>query len=162
MKKNNNEKKITIIGIGNTLYQDEGVGVHILPLLEEKLSNHEAVEIIEGATDGLMLLEHVEDAEYLIIIDAINAGKSGGTIITLEGEEIPAYYGIKMSIHQIGFQEVLWTAKFRERYPKNIIMFGMQPTSLELGIELSPTNQERLPELALKVIDQVNVWSHAS
>ncbi len=162
MNKNNNEKKITILGIGNTLYQDEGIGVHILPLLEEKLSNNPEVEIIEGATDGLMLLEYVEDAEYLIIIDAINAGKPGGTIIALEGDEIPAYYGIKMSIHQIGFQEVLWTAKFRERYPKNIIMFGMQPTSLEIGLELSPTNQDNLEELASKIVEQVNVWSPAS
>lgn len=162
MKNNQSRDKITIIGIGNTLYQDEGVGVHILPLLEEGFSNDPEIEIIEGSTDGIALLEPVEDAEYLIIIDAINAGKPGGTIITLEGEEIPAYYGIKMSIHQVGFQEVLWAAKFRDRYPKNIIMFGMQPSSMELGIELSKTNQKKLHELASKVIEQIDAWRNAS
>ena len=156
------EPKITILGIGNTLFSDEGVGIHLLPILEERLKDYKNVEIIEGLTDGMRLLGPVEDAENLIIIDAINAGKEGGTIITLDGDEIPAYFGIKMSIHQLGFQEVLLAAKMRERYPKQIMMFGMQPTSLELGIELTETNRGKLDELAHAVIEQVNRWSFAS
>lgn len=156
------DKKITILGIGNTLFTDEGVGIHLLPLLEEALKDYENVEIIDGQTDGMKLLGPVEDAQNLIIIDAINAGKEGGTIIKLEGDEIPAYFGIKMSIHQLGFQEVLFAAKMRERYPEQIIMFGMQPTSLELGVELTETNRERLEDLAKEVINQVNRWRDAS
>jgi hydrogenase maturation protease len=155
-------KNITILGIGNTLFSDEGVGIHLLPILEAALKNYENIEIIEGLTDGMKLLGPVEDAENLIIIDAINAGKPGGSIIKLEGDEIPAYFGIKMSIHQLGFQEVLLAAKMRERYPKQIVMFGMQPTSLELGIGLTETNQARLEELAQRVIDQVMIWSRPS
>jgi hydrogenase maturation protease len=156
------EPKITILGIGNTLFSDEGVGIHLLPNLEEALKDFENVEIIEGLTDGMRLLGPVEDAENLIIIDAINAGKEGGTIITLNGDEIPGYFGIKMSIHQLGFQEVLLAAKMRDHYPKQIIMFGMQPTSLELGIELTETNRSKLDELAQIVINQVNRWSEPS
>lgn len=156
------EKKITILGIGNTLYQDEGVGVHILPLLEKAFAGDESIEVIEGATDGMMLLGPVEDTDYLIIIDAINAGKLGGTIITLDGDDIPAYYGIKMSVHQVGFQEVLWAAKLRGQYPKHIKMFGMQPTSMELGTELSVTNQQFLPQLVHIITEQVNEWKRAS
>jgi hydrogenase maturation protease len=156
------ENKITILGIGNTLFSDEGVGIHLLPILEKELQDLKNVEIIEGLTDGMRLLGPVEDAENLIIIDAINAGKEGGTIIRLEGDEIPAYFGIKMSIHQLGFQEVLLAAKMRDRYPKHIMMFGMQPTSLELGIELTETNRGRLDELAQLVVAQVKRWSDAS
>ncbi|XJZ25872.1 HyaD/HybD family hydrogenase maturation endopeptidase [Bacillota bacterium Lsc_1132] len=155
-------EKITILGIGNTLFSDEGVGIHLLPMLETALEGYANVEIIEGLTDGMRLLEPVEDAENLIIIDAINAGKKGGTIISLFGDDIPAYFGVKMSIHQLGFQEVLLTAKMRERYPKRIAMFGMQPTSLELGIELTNTNREKLPELADAVVHQVNEWCKVS
>ncbi|MEH7109453.1 HyaD/HybD family hydrogenase maturation endopeptidase [Bacillus sp. JJ1764] len=155
------ENKITILGIGNTLFSDEGVGIYVLPLLEEAFKNNENIEIIEGLTDGIKLLGPVEDAENLIIIDAINAGKPGGTIIKLEGDEIPAYFGIKMSIHQLGFQEVLMAAKMRERYPKRIAMLGMQPTSLQLGIGLTETNQANLDELANAVIKQVQNWSHS-
>ena len=67
-----------------------------------------------------------------------------------------------MSIHQLGFQEVLFAAKLRERYPKNIVMFGMQPTSLELGIELSSNNADRLSELADHIAVQVKQWRDAS
>ena len=158
MKNKQLDKRITILGIGNTLFSDEGVGIHLLPLLEEALKEDENIEIIEGLTDGMKLLGPVEDAENLIIIDAINSGKEGGTIIKLEGDEIPAYFGIKMSIHQLGFQEVLFAAKMRERYPKQIVMYGMQPTSLQLGIGLTETNQSMLNELANVVLDQVKLW----
>ncbi|MEH7500503.1 HyaD/HybD family hydrogenase maturation endopeptidase [Neobacillus drentensis] len=156
------DQKITILGIGNTLFSDEGVGIHLLPLLEDALKDYENIEIIEGLTDGMKLLGPVEDAENLIIIDAINAGKEPGTIITLVGDEIPAYFGIKMSIHQLGFQEVLLAAKLRERFPKQIVMFGMQPTSLQMGIELTETNQKKLGCLAETVIEQVKSWRDVS
>ncbi|SFC75547.1 Hydrogenase 2 maturation peptidase. Aspartic peptidase. MEROPS family A31 [Bacillus sp. 491mf] len=162
MMNQNKNAKITILGIGNTLFTDEGVGIHLLPLLEEAYKDDKQIEIIEGLTDGMKLLGPVEEAENLIIIDAINAGVEGGTILSLEGDEIPAYFGIKMSVHQMGFQEVLFAAKFRERYPKKIIMFGMQPSSLELGVELTETNQAKLGDLAEAVMNQVNRWRHRS
>lgn len=154
----NPRKSITILGIGNTLYSDEGIGVHALYALEEKFGTDNQVELFDGSTDGMSLLGPVEDTDYLIVIDAINAGKEGGTILELRGNDIPAYYGIKMSIHQLGFQEVLLAAKLRERFPKNIVMIGMQPTSLELGVGLSEVNEAQLPELLKKIEEQVNEW----
>ena len=156
----NNRNQITILGIGNTLYTDEGLGVHALAALEEKYGTDQQVQLIDGSTDGMSLLGPVEDTDYLIVIDAINAGKEGGHIIELHGDDIPAYYGIKMSIHQLGFQEVLLASKLRERYPKNIVMIGMQPTSLELGIGLSETNEAQLPEMFKLVEQQVNKWKN--
>lgn len=161
MTNNNLEKKITILGIGNSIFSDEGVGVHILPLLVDMFKDDSEIEIVEGATDGMKLLGPVEDTDYLIVIDAINAGKQGGEIITLVGDEIPTFYGIKMSIHQLGFQEVLFAAKLRERFPKHIAMLGMQPTNLELGVELSKINQSRLPDLANAIKQQIFVWREA-
>lgn len=162
MTNNNLEKRITILGIGNSIFSDEGVGVHVLPLLEEMFRDDAGVEIIEGSTDGMKLLGPVEDTDHLIVIDAINAGKQGGTIISLEGDEIPAYFGIKMSIHQLGFQEVLFAAKLRERYPKNIVMLGMQPSCLELGVQLSAVNQSKLTDLAEAIRHQVMLWRESA
>lgn len=153
------DKQIKIIGIGNTLYSDEGVGVHLLPYLEEALLKYSHVEIIEGATDGMKLLEPVEEADYLIIIDAINAGRQGGELITIRNDEIPRYFGIKMSIHQVGFQEVLFAANLQERLPEEMVMFGIQPESLQLGVELSDIVKAKLPELVAKVVEQVHGWS---
>ena len=154
------KNQITILGIGNTLYTDEGLGVHALSALEEKYGMDQQVELVDGSTDGMSLLGPVEDTDYLIVIDAINAGKEGGHIIELHGNDIPAYYGIKMSIHQLGFQEVLLASKLRERFPKHIVMIGMQPTSLELGIGLSETNESQLPELMKLVEKQVKKWKN--
>jgi len=153
-----NSKSIKIIGIGNTLYSDEGVGVHILPLLESRLIDTYEVEIIEGATDGIKLLDPVEQADYLIILDAINAGKPSGEIITIRNDEIPKYFGVKMSVHQVGFQEVLFAARLQDRLPKEMVMFGIQPASLELGIELSDIVKAKLPELINIVVEQVESW----
>lgn len=156
----NKRNQITILGIGNTLYTDEGLGVHALSPLEEIFGTDEKVELVDGSTDGMALLGPVEDTDYLIVIDAINAGKEGGSIIELHGDEIPAYYGIKMSIHQLGFQEVLLASKLRDKFPKHIVMMGMQPTSLELGIGLSETNEAKLPELIKLVQQQVDAWKN--
>ncbi len=149
---------IKIIGIGNMLYSDEGVGVHVIPSLEEMFENYPQVEVIEGSTDGIRLLEPVEATNHLIIIDAINAGKEPGTLITLINRELPIYFGIKMSIHQLGFQEVLGMALLRERLPENMVMFGLQPASLKLGMELSEEIKQQLPLLIKAVKQQVDEW----
>ncbi|KFZ42913.1 HyaD/HybD family hydrogenase maturation endopeptidase [Anoxybacillus flavithermus] len=155
-------KKITVLGIGNLLYSDEGVGIHILPLLEKQLAKYDNVEVIEGSTDGMRLLGTIEETEYLAIVDAVNAGKEAGTMITLVDDEIPAYFGIKMSIHQLGFQEVLSAAKLRQTCPKQMVLFGIQPASLSLGLELSPIVQAQLPRVVEQVVHQVEKWCHTS
>ncbi|MDI3257111.1 MAG: HyaD/HybD family hydrogenase maturation endopeptidase [Kyrpidia sp.] len=152
------QPRITILGIGNILYSDEGVGIHVLPLLEEVFANDENVSVVDGSTDGIKLLGSVESSDYLIVIDAIHAGEKEGSLIVLHGEEIPAHCGRKMSIHQITFQEVLFAAQLRESYPKRIVMIGTQPASLELGVELSDTVKEHLSDLVERVKKQVKEW----
>lgn len=150
--------KTTIIGIGNTLYTDEGIGIHVLPLLEQALAGREDVEIIEGATDGIRLLGPVEDAEQLILLDSINGGRPPGSLYKVERDDIPAYCGVKMSVHQLGFQEVLFAARIRERTPERMVLFGVQPASLEFGIGLSETVTGRLDELVELVCRQIAEW----
>ncbi|TCZ78310.1 hydrogenase maturation protease [Paenibacillus albiflavus] len=149
---------ILVLGIGNTLYSDEGVGIHVLPLLQERLAKYDQVEILEGATDGIRLLGPVEDTDHLLIIDAINGGKEPGSIYSVKDNAIPAYYGVKMSVHQVGFQEVLFAARIRERLPAHMVMFGVQPESLEFGIGLSDTVTSALQGLIEAIEDQVKEW----
>ncbi|WP_256760339.1 HyaD/HybD family hydrogenase maturation endopeptidase [Cohnella sp. WQ 127256] len=159
LQKNRIPVQITVIGIGNTLYSDEGVGIHVLPLLEERMQHYKNVEIIEGATDGMRLLGPVEDTDHLIILDAINGGEAPGTIYSVYDEAIPAFYGIKMSVHQVGFQEVLFASRIRERVPAHMAMFGVQPASLEFGIGLSETVSSTLDALVDRIEDQVRKWT---
>lgn len=149
---------VTVIGIGNTLYTDEGIGIHVLPLLREAAGNASGVEIVEGSTDGIRLLGPVEDAECLIILDAVNAGMPPGSLIELRDEAIPAYCGAKMSVHQLGFQEVLFAARIRERLPSRMVLFGVQPGSLEFGIGLSAAGEAAMAPLVERVCRQIHEW----
>ena len=151
-------KTVTVLGIGNVLYSDEGLGVHVLPELRKALSNREQVEIIEGATDGLRLLEPVEEAEYLIVIDAINAEAQPGTLIVLKDDEIPAFFSRKLSVHQLGFHEVLQAAKLRDKWPKEVKLFGLQPASLAFGIGMSEEVKQAIPALIDAVVEQIDRW----
>lgn len=157
-KLDDQRKPVTVIGIGNLLYTDEGLGVHVLPELRKALGHYEQVEIIEGATDGIRLLEPVEDAEYLIVIDAVRAKKEPGTLIVLKGDEIPAYFAQKLSVHQLGFNEVLQAAKLRNRWPKEVVLFGIEPASLAFGIGLSEEVQKTVPALVDAVVEQIDRW----
>lgn len=155
-------EKITILGIGNTLYADEGVGIHLLPKLQETLSDVENIEYIDGSTEGMQLLGPVEGTDALIVIDAIDAGKAPGEVITVEKDQIPSFNGIKMSVHQIGFQEVVSAAGLRDRLPERMVLIGIQPDSLELGSELSETVRQKLPELIARVKKQIAEWREPS
>lgn len=151
-------EKITILGIGNTLYSDEGIGVYALPLLEKALADVPNLEFVDGSTEGMQLLAPVENTQALIILDAINANVKPGTIIRLEKAQIPSFNGIKMSVHQIGFQEVVSAAQLRERVPKKMVLFGIQPASLELGTELTDTARASIAILTNKVKRQISDW----
>lgn len=157
-KQTNLKKPIKIIGLGNYLYSDEGLGVHIIPLVEEAFNNDPLVEVIEGSTDGLRLLDPIEDTEGLLVIDAIVDHRDPGDLIVLEGEDVPKYFSMKMSVHQMGFQEVLQAADIRGHYPDKVAIIGLQPSSLELGTELSPLIQSKLPLVVEELKSILQRW----
>ncbi len=150
--------KIMILGIGNILYSDEGIGVHCIPSLHQYFADDETVIVEDGATDGMMLLPFIEETDHLIIIDAINANQEPGTLIKLEDEDIPKYTNVKLSIHQLGFKEVLAVAQIREKYPKHVVMVGMQPFSLKLNPEITSEAKTVAPKIIEAVIKQVEAW----
>ncbi len=151
-------KNIKIIGIGNTLFTDEGVGVHLLEYLRKVLPESENLEIIEGATDGIKLLQPVEESDYLIFLDAINAGKEPGTVIVLKDDEVPRYFGVKMSVHQMGLQDIVNAAYLRDSLPEEMYLIGIQPESLEVGFEVTECVAKKIPELVELVVNQVEIW----
>jgi hydrogenase maturation protease len=152
-----------VLGLGNTLNRDEGLGVHALKALETELtalySDEEIpVELLDGGTLGLNLLPLVEESSHLLILDATSAGKPPGTLIELKQDEIPIYRGIKMSDHQITFQEVLGLALFRDKFPKNLHLIGIQPYDTSIGIELSPTVTAIIPQVVERAILKLREW----
>ncbi|HEX3015993.1 MAG TPA: HyaD/HybD family hydrogenase maturation endopeptidase [Desulfobacteria bacterium] len=150
-------EKIMIMGVGNVLLSDEGAGVHLLSELA-KYSLPENVELLEGGTAGMEMLHLFEDLAHLIIVDSINAGAEPGAIFKFKPDDIsviPPQFNV--SFHQVGLLEVLKMAQIFGKLPKTVTIFGIQPASLDWGMELTPKLKEKLPQLAQFVVDEA--WS---
>ncbi len=157
----NRTRKI-VLGLGNLLYSDEGMGVHAIRAMEDDLApRYPQVEFIDGGTLGLDLLSLIEESSHVLVIDCVNARQPEGTVIELSKEQIPLYAGVKMSLHQTTFQEVLALAEMRQRLPENLHLIGVQPVNLEVGTALSPEVQARLPEVAARTEAVLKEWTKA-
>ncbi|MDD3763805.1 MAG: HyaD/HybD family hydrogenase maturation endopeptidase [Nevskiales bacterium] len=142
---------ILVLGIGNLLWADEGFGVRCVEALDAAWTFPEEVELLDGGTQGLYLLPHVEQAEKLLVFDAIDWGLAPGTLQVIEGDAVPRFMGAKkMSLHQTGFQEVLACAELRGRCPE-LVLIGVQPVELEDygGSLREPVRAQIAPALAL-------------
>ncbi len=123
---------VLILGIGNILWADEGFGVRAVEALHRHYEFADNVTLMDGGTQGTYLLQHIEDADILVIFDAIDYALPPGTLKLIEGDDVPSYMGAKkMSLHQTGFQEVLAMAQMLGRYPSHLLLVGVQPVQLE-------------------------------
>jgi hydrogenase maturation protease len=123
---------VTVLGIGNVLWADEGFGVRCVEALQQRWVLPDWVELVDGGTQGLYLIQHVQESEYLLIFDAVDYGLSPGEIKVVDDDDVPHFMGAKkMSLHQTGFQEVLMLAKLTERYPERVRLIGCQPEMLD-------------------------------
>ncbi|MEM6422131.1 MAG: HyaD/HybD family hydrogenase maturation endopeptidase [Pseudomonadota bacterium] len=137
-----------ILGIGNVLWADEGFGVRCVEALADAWSFPPEVTLLDGGTQGLYLLPFLEDAEILVVFDAVDYGLPPGTLKIVEGDEVPAFMGAKkMSLHQTGFQDVIATARLMGCCPETLILIGCQPVELEdYGGGLRPEIAARIDE----------------
>jgi len=146
---------ILVLGIGNLLWADEGFGVRCVEALHQGWQLPPQVTLMDGGTQGLYLLPYVQEADCLLVFDAVDYGDPPATLREVAGEAVPRFMGAKkMSLHQTGFQEVLAAAAFTGRLPQALVLIGIQPEALEdYGGSLRPRIKARIPdalELALK------------
>ncbi|MDD5298792.1 MAG: HyaD/HybD family hydrogenase maturation endopeptidase [Rhodocyclaceae bacterium] len=136
-----------ILGIGNIILSDEGVGVRAVEALEKAYRLPEGVAAIDGGTSSMELLDDLSDLDLLVVLDTIMAGKPPGTIIRLTGEEVPVFFRRKLSPHQISLADVLASLELIGHLPKEVVVIGVQPVTLELGLDLTPTVAAQVPQL---------------
>jgi len=149
-----------VMGLGNTLNKDEGLGVHALALLEKKLAEAAPeVEFLDGGALGLNLLPWVEEASHLLVLDSVVSRFSmPGQVMELEKDEIPLYRNIKMSDHQITFQEVLGLAKIRDHFPEHLRLVGAQPVDMNIGYGMSPEIEAVIPQILERAERVLREW----
>lgn len=147
-----------ILGAGNLLLSDDGVGIHTIRRLQETVEVPEEIRVLDGGTLGLDLLHYLEGVSHLLIVDAMETGQPPGTLRRLAGEEVPAYLSVKMSPHQIGLPDMLFAAKLRDLYPDEVVIWGVQPATTEVGLELSPQVAAQLDLLIERILGELARW----
>ena len=151
-------RRVVVLGLGNILNRDEGLGVSALGPLRLRLGPAPGIEVLDGGVLGMSLLPLVESCSHLLLLDAVDTGAPPGTVTVLGREEIPLFGRRKLSLHQLGFQEVLQLAGLRGRLPENLALVGAQPTDISVGIGLSPELEAALPEIAARAVRLLESW----
>ncbi len=151
-------EKVAVLGIGNILLSDEGLGVRAVERLRREFSIPEEVSLIDGGTLGLDLLFYIEGADRLLVTDAVLGGRPPGSLYRLKGKEVFAHLRNRLSAHEIGFQDVLALLELKGRSPSEIVVIGLEPADLRPGTELSPVVEERIPLLVEECVKQLELW----
>ena len=152
---------IVVLGVGNMLAGDDGVGVHVISRLGEPGAPAlpSGTRVLDGGTLGLELLAVLHDARALVVVDAVDVGASPGTVRLLSGPEVEAALAHSMSAHQIGVADLLALAQLTEILPAKVSMVGVQPDQVGLSLELSPRVRAALPD-AVEAVRRVT-WAYA-
>lgn len=154
--------RILVLGIGNPLLHDDGVGLLVLERLRACRDNWDAdIEFIDGGTQGLALLGVIADRKAVVILDAITLGAEPGTIYQLNGTEILSYITDKpISAHEGGAPEILQSLLMINEIPDIVKIVGIEPELLMTGIGISPNVEKSIPQAIVaisKTIDEIHL-----
>ncbi|MGY3856355.1 HyaD/HybD family hydrogenase maturation endopeptidase [Aeromonas intestinalis] len=141
-----------ILGVGNLLLSDEAVGVRIVEALGREYRFGPGVELLDGGTAGMELLEAMACRDHIIVADAVLSANPPGTVITLRDEEIPALFGRKISPHQLGLADVLSALQLTGESPRRLTLIGIEPESLEPRIGLTPVVAAAMREAKERIL----------
>ena len=155
------EQDILILGLGNILLRDEGIGVRALERLQAEYRLPSQVRALDGGTMGLDLLPYLYGASRLLILDALQMGGPPGGLARLADDEIPSALVLKLSIHQVGLQELLAASRFQGTLPETVTLLGLEPVAIEWGLEFSPPVSAGLETLVQAAVQELRVWGLA-
>ncbi len=149
-----NKDRILVMGVGNDLLKDEGIGVHVVKAMD-RVPLPENVTLINGGVAGIDLLEHIREADRLIIIDAVDAGGEPGAVFRFSPDEVRVMLDEhKATLHQVDLFDTLKLAKFLDCYPQTIII-GVQPKEISWGLEPTPDLTSRIPRIIDLVLGEI-------
>jgi len=153
----NNPKLIKVIAVGNDLYGDDGIGNAVLQALEQ-IPDMKNIELIDGATDALGLIDHFSETDHVIIVDAAQMGEKPGTVKVFSKEEVKLK--IKMdhlSVHGISLAETIDIAQAVDSLPENITIIGIEPKNIGISQNLSDVVTQSIPEVVSNIINLTQI-----
>jgi hydrogenase maturation protease len=152
-----NDTHLLILGLGNVLLGDDGIGPAVISRLREAYVAAAGSSLLDGGTLGLALLPYLEDADTVILVDAVAADEPAGTLVRLEGAEVGPAVATRLSPHQVGVADLLQGARWHDREPARLMLLGIVPESIELGVGLSAAVRRALPHLLDLVIHEAGL-----
>ncbi len=160
------QPKVLILGIGNLLWADDGFGVRALEELAARWRFGPEVQLLDGGTQGIYLVDQVRRVDVLVVFDAVDYGLPPGTLKRVEGAEVPRFLEAqKMSLHQTGLQEVMALADLLGEYPEHLLLIGAQPVELDdFGGSLRPAVKACIPpaiDLVLQYLAGLGITAEA-
>lgn len=147
--------RVLVIGMGNVLMRDEGIGVRAVEELEARYTLPDNVRVVDGGTTGMELFEPMRNADCLIVADAVNAGAPPGTRVRIANEEIRAFFQTKLSNHQLGLSDLLALLAFKGEMPRHVAIIGMVPHLLDNRLGLSEPAAEGLDAMVGMLVDEL-------
>jgi hydrogenase maturation protease len=150
--------RVVVLGLGNLLRRDEGPGIRALERLQARYALPDSVQLVDGGTLGLDLLSYLEEAERVLILDAVLTDGPPGTLLRAAGDAVPAFFGMRTSPHEIALADLLAVTKLRGTEPDEVVVWGMQPAALELGWELSEEAAAHLDALVDAAAAELQRW----
>lgn len=155
-------RRAVLLGVGNTLLTDEGVGVRLIEQLQAGYEIPAVLEVIDGGTAAMELLEDLENLDLLVIADCVRVGKPPASVVVLKGDEVPAFFRARISPHQVGLSDVLATLEITERAPRNVVVIGVQPFDISTCMEQSAPVRAAMPEALQAIRDALAAYGLAT
>ena len=152
------ENSIVVLGVGNILLTDEGLGVHVVEDLKANYAFTPQISLIDGGTMGMELLTYMRGMKKILLIDAVNGGEAPGTIYEFPHRELEQYFTDHISVHEVGMQDILRIRAIQENPLEDAIVIGVEPESLDVGFEPSAPVQKALPEVKERVLRVLREW----
>jgi hydrogenase maturation protease len=153
--------QITILGVGNILLRDEGVGVRVVEYLSRRYDFPENVQIVDGGVLGIRLMGVIGNTDFLIVVDAVCNRKAPGTLYRLADDEVPRRVLAKQSMHQLDLPEVLALCTAIDKNPR-VVVVGVEPQDIAtMDVELTPVIAARVPDLAAMVLAELDTLAIA-
>jgi hydrogenase maturation protease len=148
-------KRILVLGVGNILLRDEGVGVRVAERLQAEYDFPDNIQVLDGGTLGMRLMDWIMDADYLIVADAVRGGGTPGTIYRLTGEDVRKSLAFKDSMHQVDLIETLTCCEIAGSRPETVVV-GVEPLDLSPWSDvLTPTLQARMDDMVAAVLQEI-------
>lgn len=149
---------ISVVGIGNIIMQDEGFGVRCAEYLQKITDYPDFVQIIDGGTLGMDLMPYIAGTKKLLFIDAIDVEGNVGDFYQFTGDELNAYFKNKITIHDVGVNDMLAVLKLTDNPIEEVVVMGVKPEVVSMGLDMTEKIAEKVPEVAQKAKELVDKW----